>query len=400
MGEPERIESVMTDRGELAFRETRFQASFQHGDWRLSEIDFADRKTLELLARDEACADLDLRRAIYLDIETTGLSGGAGTIAFMVALGTFEAGEFRLWQGFLRSPAEEAALLFEIALRVAHADSVVSFFGKSFDRHRLEDKMKLHGIEPPFEGKPHLDLYWPLQRLYGGHFGNGRLSTMETQLTGVEREDDLPGSFAPEAWFDFLSQRAHRLEDVFRHNRDDVLSLVVLAAHAGRALLNHRADGRPLDGPPGIRAAGLGRLFAARREYPQAIEWCDCALRADGLPDAASLRLIRAEAHQRLGNYECARAEWTALADLEHSPRTGPELAGAAALALSKLYEHQLRDLERALCACVRVRKIACERVTGKARQRLLRGLDRREARLVAKLARKEAAQAPPDSQG
>jgi uncharacterized protein YprB with RNaseH-like and TPR domain len=388
VGEPADIVSVMTDLGELAFRELRYPDSHQHGEWLLSEIDYACRDALELLARDSACADLDLRKAIYLDIETTGLSGGAGTISFMVALGTFEAGEFRLWQGFLRSPAEEAALLFEIALRVADADAVVSFFGKSFDRHRLEDKMKLHGIEPPFDDKPHLDLYWPLQRLYGRSFGNGRLSTMETELTGVARQDDLPGSFAPEAWFDYLAGRAHRLEDVFRHNRDDVLSLVVLAAHAGRSLVGKRENGQGLSGPDGTRAAGLGRLFAAERKSERAIEWCDRAFEAGGVPEPSSLRLIRADSYLRMGDLERARSEWTALTDLKGVGSGCPEAAGTAALALAKLFEHRLRDLEAALAACAEIREIATGRLTGTARQRLLRGLNRREERLRAKRAK------------
>jgi hypothetical protein len=41
------------------------------------------------------------RQALFLDLETTGLAGGAGTYAFLVGLGWFEACTFRVRQIFL-----------------------------------------------------------------------------------------------------------------------------------------------------------------------------------------------------------------------------------------------------------------------------------------------------------
>ena len=196
---------------------------------------------LALCARDPSLADASLADALYLDTETTGLSGGAGTYVFLVGLGSFTPAGFEVWQGFLADPAHERALLAEVAERIARAPLLVTFFGKSFDRHRLEDKMRMHGVTPPFTGKPHLDLYHPLRRLHGASLPDARLRTMEHALCGVERADDLPGSFAPAAWFDFLAGRAHLLEGVFAHNADDVLSLVTLGvADLERAVAFYR----------------------------------------------------------------------------------------------------------------------------------------------------------------
>ena len=150
---------------------------------------------------------------------------------FLVGLGRFVGGRFELWQGFLPHPADEKKLLEEVAERIADASVLVSFFGKSFDRHRLEDKMRLHGVTPPFEQTIHLDLYHSLRRAHRGQFENCKLKTLERELVGVMRADDLPGSFAPAAWFDFLARRPHRLEGVFQHNADDVLSLATLLCH-------------------------------------------------------------------------------------------------------------------------------------------------------------------------
>ncbi|MEY2785538.1 MAG: hypothetical protein RL277_1748 [Planctomycetota bacterium] len=226
---------VACERSGTRARITRLSGGSAHGEWPLASALQSEPAALAQAARLDALRELPLEEALYLDTETTGLSGGAGTYVFLVGLARFEGDSFEIWQGFLDSPADEAALLAETARRIRAASCVVSFFGKSFDRHRLEDKMRLFGIEPPFADKPHLDLYWPLRRLHKGRFADCRLRTLERELAGVTREDDLPGSFAPAAWFDYLGQRAHRLEGVFQHNLDDVKSLAVLLHALSRA---------------------------------------------------------------------------------------------------------------------------------------------------------------------
>lgn len=232
VGPPERL---VPSRGGALARISAFARAHAHGGRALESGLAFDRALLAASARDTRFADIDLERAVYLDTETTGLAGGAGTYVFLVGLGTFTAGGFEVWQGFLDDPRNERALLRETAERIADASAIVSFFGKSFDRHRLEDKMRIHGVAPPFAATPHLDLYWPLRRAHQGRFENCRLKTLERELAGVTRDDDLPGSFAPAAWFDFLQGRPHRLEGVFRHNLEDVLSLVALLPHAAAA---------------------------------------------------------------------------------------------------------------------------------------------------------------------
>lgn len=276
--------------GGFAERVVRHGCGDPHGQWPLERALLAAPGVLADLARDPKLVDLDPARALYLDIETTGLSGGAGTWPFLVALGRFERGDdgawsFVLWQGFLEHPSEERALLVDVARRVASAGALVTFFGKSFDRHRLEDKMRLHGIAPPFAECLHLDLYHPLRRLYAKAMADGRLATMERELLGFARHNDLPGSQAPAAWFDYLAGRPHRLEEVFEHNRLDVLSLAALAAHLGCTLTECDPAGAPLTGPPITRARSLAQHYARARRWDEALLWCQRAMsRIDALP--------------------------------------------------------------------------------------------------------------------
>jgi len=370
VGLPEDLGEHAGGRGPFAARTRAYDAGAVHGDWALAEVLSARADELAWLARDSALAELDPARCVYLDIETTGLAGGAGTIPFLVALGSFEDGVFHLWQAFLRDPGEEAAALAEVADRIRGARGVVSFFGKSFDRHRLEDKMRLHRIAPPFAEQPHLDLYHPLRRLYRGVFLDGRLATFERELCGVEREGDLPGSFAPLAWFDFLAGRAHRLEAVFRHNESDVLSLVTLAAHLARARSEARLDGRALAGCGRARARAMAELFSQRREHAAALEWLERGLvraGSDGVSGTdGELWFRHAECLRRLGQLERALDEFLRLGPKR---RDAPGArASAAALPIARRMKRT--DLVREALASG---PQAIERtLTGRARARTL----------------------------
>jgi uncharacterized protein YprB with RNaseH-like and TPR domain len=48
---------------------------------------------------------------VYLDTETTGLSGGAGSFAFLVGLSRYKAGGTEFTQFLLRDPSEERGML-------------------------------------------------------------------------------------------------------------------------------------------------------------------------------------------------------------------------------------------------------------------------------------------------
>jgi uncharacterized protein YprB with RNaseH-like and TPR domain len=282
-GEPRGLVPAPSALGEHAVRIERCARGERHGAVALDALLSAAPAELAWLANDDALAGLELERVLFLDIETTGLSGGAGTHVFLVGLARFDGDAFELWQGFARGPEEEAALLSNVAERIVASAALVTFFGKSFDRHRLEDKMRVHGIAPPFAERPHLDLYHPLRRLYRGAFADGRLATLERELCGVARSHDLSGAFAPAAWFDFLAGRPHWLEEVFRHNRDDVKSLATLAAHLARARSDEPATGNAcstsgarsgdLVRPALSRWLGLAQLAARRREWSEAERW-------------------------------------------------------------------------------------------------------------------------------
>lgn len=172
------------------------------------------------------------QKALFLDTETTGLNGGAGTVAFEIGLGWIEPNGMVIRQYVMRDYHEEAAMLEEIASIFRRFDTVVSFNGKSFDLPLLESRMTMNRIRIPVPSWPHLDLLHAARRVYKLRIGRCNLSKLEAAIFGTEREDDLPGALVPQRYFDYLKTHEFALlEDVLRHNRQDVQSLAELTGH-------------------------------------------------------------------------------------------------------------------------------------------------------------------------
>jgi len=178
----------------------------------------------------------NISRVLFLDTETTGLSGGAGTVAFEVGLGYMGHQGLVIRQYIMRDYGEEAAMLTEIAELIQRFDTIVSFNGKSFDLPLLESRMVMCRIRLPLTRIPNLDLLHAARRVYKLRLRRCNLSALEEAVLGQHRIDDLPGAQVPQRYFDYIRTRDFTLlEDVLRHNLDDVKSLAILTAHLCKA---------------------------------------------------------------------------------------------------------------------------------------------------------------------
>ncbi len=271
------------------------------------------------------------QRFVYLDTETTGLSGGSGTIIFLLGMATLEQHSIKLEQWLLSRFGGEAALLGNFIEALSTNDHLVSYNGKSYDLPLLISRYRMQGLAHPFEGLPHLDLLHPIRRLFGKQWNDCRLTTLETRLLGFERIDDLPGSQAPEAWFDFVRQgQADRLIRIVMHNRQDVLSLVVA----------HTALVQAIERPRAFEAdiTAVARWLAETDEH-RAMELLlsqEENLCQDG-------KRLLAKLSRRAGEWERAVSLWEALAN------TGCQ---ASMLCLAKYHEHISKDLKLARQYC------------------------------------------------
>lgn len=222
--------------GEFYKRTLRYPLDTLHGALRLATAAVVDAQRIATLARDTSVEGFDLSHCLFLDTETTGLSGGAGTVVFLCGLGWIDTEALIVEQVFLRAFADEPGVLRHVATRLLERPHLVTFVGKSFDRHRLAARMAMHRIESDIVRARHLDLYHLARRAWGKQLPDVRLRTVEETKLGLHRDDDLPGADAPAAWLDWLRDGTGPIDRVFEHNRLDVLSLVALLGALGRSV--------------------------------------------------------------------------------------------------------------------------------------------------------------------
>ena len=325
-------------------------------------------------------------RMLFLDLETTGLAGGAGTYAFLVGCAWYENGSLRVRQFFLSSFAAERALLAAVAEATELCGAVVTFNGKSFDLPLIETRFVLHRLEMPFAGMPHVDLLHPARRLWRqdhSEDGGARLSALEQTLCGCSRDGDVPGFEIPSRYFHYVrTGDARGLEAVIEHNRLDLVSLAVLTARASQLLE---------DGPDAARTArealGMGRLYERAGMNDEARA---SFARAAGSPDADSP--IRAEAwrayacvSRRERRFEDAAAAWRRILNLPSCP---PTILREASEALAIHHEHRVRDLLAA-------RSFALQSLNVRTTPSRREATEHRLARLKRKLGENGAVAAP-----
>ena len=82
-----------------------FSLDHSHGSFRIRELFENNPDHLQLVTTNRDVKGLSLDQLLFIDTETTGLSGGVGTIAFLVGLGYFEAGRFVHTNHFVRFTA-------------------------------------------------------------------------------------------------------------------------------------------------------------------------------------------------------------------------------------------------------------------------------------------------------
>ena len=220
----------------------------------------------------------------------------------------------------------------------------------------------------------HLDLLPAARRLWSARLPDCRLGTVEQNVLGFHRRDDLPGALIPAVYFEYLRRKQPgELPRVFEHNRHDILSLAALTGWVAHAAA--RAPGADV-APDEL--AGLGHLWE-RRDADRG-EACFREALARGLAGAGRARLLGrlAWGEKRRARWPEARALWDELAREQRSfdPRPWEEMA--------KIDEHRLRDWARARSVVQEaLARAEAGRAAVEARAALGHRLERLERRLL-----------------
>ncbi len=322
--------TLNTPSGPLHVRVQRLSPCHRTGRVPIAGARDASPELLALLALDPRLAACDPRRALFLDTETTGLAGGAGTVAFLVGLAWWDEGTLILEQLLVRALGEEAPMLERLSERVRQASMLVTFNGKSFDMPLLRTRFVMSRLAAPGE-PPHLDLLHVARRVHGKRMKQGcRLVAIERDVLGFERSDDVESSDVSACYLHFLrTGEARPLLAVVEHNAWDVVAMAALIALYGEPL--HAALG------PGD-LAGVAQTLRRAGALEQAHAAAQAAVEQGGAPE--SIR-ARADVAKARGDRARALADFEALGAAVDDPSVRLELA--------KLYEHWVGEPRRAL---------------------------------------------------
>lgn len=355
----------------------QYYVSRQAADSRLFDLDGQGLRRIGWCGR-----AFDVRRCLFLDTETTGLSGGAGTVAFLVGLGFVRGDEFVVEQYLMGDYADEAEMLERIARRMEEFDAVCSFNGKNFDLPLLKSRFIMCRMGDAWREMDQLDLLYPARRTWKLRIGSCRLSRVEELILGAPREGDLPGSEVPQRYFDYLKSGDRTLlQDVIDHNRQDIATLGTLLAHLCALYAHPERETRRAD------LYSMGRALEDQGEFKPARE----------LYRIASIPAPAGSVSALTGNVLAGQAAWR----LYLLARRNRDCEGMRAcleqmalrrqmrekiyVELAKLYEHQYKNPRRAL----RYADLAARYVGAQDAEALNRRRDRLRARIQREAERK-----------
>jgi len=333
-------EVISTPDGETFQVKEYFPSHYRYGEVTLTEILDIPTYPAHLLSKDERLRELDLRKALFLDTETTGLSGGTGTFAFMIGLGFFQEDGFLIHQFFMRDYSEERASLSMLRDLLNSFQFLVTFNGRHYDIPLLETRFILSRMNSKIREMPNFDLLYPSRKIWKGAYDNCRLITLESQLLGMERVDDVPSAWIPYLYFDYLQTGdARRIHPVFYHNQMDIFSMVALA---GRIHLVYH-DPQAARPRKGVEHFALGRLFYEHGRLEKAIPCFEIALKRCDEDLAWEVMRWLSRASKKTGQGEKARSLWEEMATWPYQKDAFPFIE------LAKYHEHRLKDVERAI---------------------------------------------------
>lgn len=330
---------------------------------------------LMFLGRDSAFETLDLSTALFIDLETTGLAGGTGTVPFLAGLGFYRDGRFKVVQFFLADLAEEGRFLSELARFFDEMGfrSLVTYNGKAFDIPILETRYALQRRPFPLEGLPHLDFLFSARGLWKHKHESCRLFHLAREIVRAEREEDIPGAEIPLRYFQFLRTGDFSfIEPVLYHNQEDILSLLGVVV-SGAQLVARESEAAESGAADGMDLVGVARLHERAGNLAKSVTLFERALRNGGLSGDVS-----ASVRKKLSVHFKRTRDWDKALGLWREMGAGDDPACFREIAM--YYEHREKNYDAALGAAEEGWALSQSGTSG-----LRRDFEKRIARLKAK---------------
>ncbi len=320
-------------------REKEYSLDQMHGIYSFGEFASAvEAWNSSRIKHPLSAAGHDPENIFFFDTETTGLGGGAGNSIFLLGQASLQGNKIKLKQHILPHPGAEIPL-YKSFLESIDYSTMVTYNGKAFDwpqvktRHTLirEHVPKL----PPFG---HFDLYHAARRMWKHRLERIKLTAVEKDVLGIERQDDIPGFLAPMIYFDFVERKnPEGMLGIIKHNEIDILSLISLYTHLSFQILRLDEKQSPREiFEVGRWLSSLGESSEAKTAFSEISD--------SETPEALEARFALAFEHKKHKNWQEAACLWK-----DTSERGSLKSRLISCIELAKVYEHRLKDFNQAI---------------------------------------------------
>jgi hypothetical protein len=270
----------------------------------------------------------DPEELLFFDTETTGLSGGAGSVIFLMGMAWCEGLDLVAEQLFLSDFPGEVDFLHAVRQRFERFKAFVSYNGKAFDSRLLATRFIMNRIE--FEIGHQIDLLHMARRLWRSLTGDCSLKTVESRILGISRDLDVAGEDIPLIYLEYLrTGRPGTLPVVFQHNLTDITSLARIWESFG-GFFSGDLEQTPVD------RKALGS-FLLERKSDAGLTILRDAFNHGEMEAGVPLSLT----YKRRREWEKATRIWESILNAERNL--------FAAMELAKYHEHKERNPARAL---------------------------------------------------
>ena len=330
---------VQNSLGEFVLKDTLYPLDYQHGIISLdTEVETG---TINRAARINTERPA-LEKLLFIDTETSGLSGGAGTFAFLVGYGRFTKEGFLLSQVIMRDPVEEPAMLLHLMNQIGREYIFVSFNGKSFDIPLLQNRLVMNRLPMKLREIQHLDLLHISRKLWRRSLDSCALKDLESSILKFERtSEDVPGWMIPDIYFAFLrTGDPSGLKEVVYHNAQDIVSLAALFIHITTLLEKNVA----IETVPVDDLIAISRIYWDLGSYETSASILQSTLlHAVDAKQQISVNSLLGKYYKKIGDLQRSQNYWKFAAE------NGDISAG---IELAMYYEHTKKDPSMALEWC------------------------------------------------
>ena len=347
--------------------ENSYTADYLIGDNHVENFLTKDISLLNNICFSGSCENITLEDVVFFDTETTGLSSGASTTAFLIGTGYFENDVFITKQFLMNDYYQETDMLKNLNYILNNHKAVISYNGKAYDNHIVNSRSILNRLPRLLDDKIQLDLLHSARRLYKRRLPSCSMHSIEENILNLHRVDDIPGSEIPEIFFNYVKYKDDTLlKKVVEHNLQDIVSMVAIADK----LINAYDNPQSLEFREDIYSQGL--IFE-KLNFPLKAKLC----------------------YNVLGNYPPAIYRMGMISKAENAYAEAVEhfsvlsrtqrFDWAADIELAKIYEHKLKNAAKAL----EHTKIALEKkglFSSQDKQNEIDEIKKRKLRLETKL--------------